>query len=320
MAEHSFPFDAVEDAYGEPDRVFYAEDFRRVFQAFFTNGLLPNPSDNLQVMSNGDGMSVMVMAGVAHVNGVTHTDDEPTIFAIDTANANYNRLDLIVVSLNEPDRTCKLLYRPGIPSGNPQEPELRRTSDIWELKLAVITVRSGTQQITQADILDTRLNSEVCGIVEAIPDQVDTTTIFNQYKNAWEQVEKTIRQDKANYDRWYTAFTEEAEQLYQTRINNFDAWFLDNKTSIFDAKYFDFENWAYRAGETIQTIRNSDGSVATRLVSGLDGSIIAEKVTMRQTDGSVVETLISEKNNISVKKTTMRNSDGSITEVIEEVS
>ena len=47
MAEYAFPFDAVEDETGEWDRVYYAADWKRMLQHYFTNGLFPNPSTNL---------------------------------------------------------------------------------------------------------------------------------------------------------------------------------------------------------------------------------------------------------------------------------
>ena len=273
MAEYSFPYDAVEDAQGEPDRVYYAEDFRRVFKAFFTNGLLPNPSTNLQVLSLHSNMVVTVQPGVAHVNGATYTNDEPIEFAVDTANANYNRLDLIVLRLDETERTCHVYYRAGTPSGNPQEPELNRTADAWELKLAKIMVRSGTQVINQSDITDTRLDTDVCGIVAAIPDHVDTTTIFNQYSNAWEQVKATMAANEAAYNAWYETFKasanadmarinqdfadkmqeinswEQAEiakfdKMYQDNQAEFDVWLAEFKAAA-DAKLQEqYDRWS----------------------------------------------------------------------------
>ena len=60
MAEYSFPFDAVEDEAGEWDRIYYAADWKRMLQHYFTNGLFPNPSTNLQVQSLNSNMVVTV--------------------------------------------------------------------------------------------------------------------------------------------------------------------------------------------------------------------------------------------------------------------
>lgn len=280
MAEHSFPYDAVEDAQGEPDRVYYAEDFRRVFQAFFTNGLFPNPSTNLQVLSLNSNMVVTVQPGVAHINGATYTNDEPIEFALDTANANYNRLDLIVLRLEETERTCHVYYRAGTPSGNPQEPPLYRSADVWELKLAKITVRSGTQIINQADITDTRLDATVCGIVAAIPDHVDTSTIFGQYNDAWEQVKATMAANESAYNAWYDLFTTTAERLFNQRIDDFDAWFAEKKAAIFDAKYFDFDNLIYRKGYTY-TYSKADNVYTETIKNTLSNEVYATRISTK---------------------------------------
>ena len=70
---------------------------------------------------------------------------------------------------------------------------------------AQITVRSGTQVISQSDILDTRLSDE-CGIVACIPEHVDTSTIFNQYHVKWQEVLQLMDAHEMDYSVWYEGF------------------------------------------------------------------------------------------------------------------
>ncbi len=50
----------------------------------------------------------------------------------------------------------------------PSAPELTRTSDIYELGIADITVPKGAVAITSDYIADTRLNSSLCGLVGSL--------------------------------------------------------------------------------------------------------------------------------------------------------
>jgi len=328
MAEYSFPFDAVLAEDGTADRVYYAADWKRMLQHYFTNGIFPNPDTNLQVQSLNNNMVVTVQPGYAHINGGTYTSDEIIEFALDTANANYNRIDLIVVRLDETERIMRTLYIPGEASSNPLPPELVRNSDVWDLKLAQITVRSGTQVISQSDILDTRLDSETCGIVAAIPKGVDTTTLFNQYKTKWEEVSAQMDENEKTYDAWFDAWKKAADadlqerkdtwdNAYKERTESFDAWFAENKVAIYDAKYFDFDNWTYRASETKKTLFNADGSITEKIVNTVTETEAAIKETVFNSDGSITEHLTVPELEIDVTKTTTFNSDGSIDEVIE---
>lgn len=59
---------------------------------------------------------------------------------------------------------------------------LQRDADAYEIAIADVYVRAGVISVMQSNITDTRLNSELCGIVHGTIKQVDTTEIFRQYK------------------------------------------------------------------------------------------------------------------------------------------
>ncbi|MCC8022235.1 MAG: pyocin knob domain-containing protein, partial [Clostridiales bacterium] len=59
-------------------------------------------------------------------------------------------------------------------------PELERNDDVWELCLAQVRISAGTNAITQADITDTRLDSDLCGVTEN-PLGGISDDLFKQY-------------------------------------------------------------------------------------------------------------------------------------------
>ena len=205
MAEKSCPFDAVVGEDGQADRVFNSADFARMFAMFFMNGVYSSPSDCLQVMSSS-GMVVAVKPGTGYVKGRVYENDADLAITINTANANYNRKDIIVLRLDLTDRDIKVLYRPGTASASPVAVDLVRTEDIHDLKLAEIFVGSGVTTITQANITDTRIDTSVCGYVDNVIKNVDTTTIFNQYMDYWNTVKAQIDSDMAQFSSGYNLY------------------------------------------------------------------------------------------------------------------
>ena len=192
------------------DRKYDASRFAEYFASFIGNGVFPNPSDCLQVISNND-MTITVRPGKAWINGYILINDDDYILEIDPADGVLNRIDRVVARYDATDREIRLEVKKGQFASNPVAPELQRDADAYELALADISVNKGTVSITQAAITDLRLNSELCGIVHGTVEQVDTTTLFNQYLSWYQQTTEqaevdleTIKQQfQAEFDVWF---------------------------------------------------------------------------------------------------------------------
>jgi len=162
------------------DRRYSAEDWAAYFASFIGNGVFPNPSTGLQVMER-ENMSIQVMPGRAWVNGFFLALESPQVLVLDNADGVVARIDRVVVRLDTTERTVTLAVKKGAFAQTPVPQEVERTTTIYELALADVYVGAGAVSIAQLDIIDMRLNSNLCGIVHGVIDQVDTTTIFNQY-------------------------------------------------------------------------------------------------------------------------------------------
>jgi hypothetical protein len=94
-------------------------------------------------------------------------------------------------------RRIVITKKSGTPSANPTAPALQRSGNIYELSLAQIAVGADVSEITQADITDERPNTELCGFVTGLIDQIDTTNLFAQFTNAFdvwfERVQQTVQ-------------------------------------------------------------------------------------------------------------------------------
>ncbi|MEK4173375.1 hypothetical protein MHI22_18200 [Lysinibacillus sp. FSL L8-0312] len=165
------------------DRKYNAWWFAKYFATFIGNGVFPNPSSNLQVAAYQN-MKVVVKPGSGWIDGYFIFSDGDHVLSLDVADGVLKRIDRVVMRLNHLTRKIEIVVKKGTFASNPVAPTLQRDADAYELALADVLVNNGATQITQANITDQRLNSTLCGIVHGTVNQVDTTTIFNQYQ-AW---------------------------------------------------------------------------------------------------------------------------------------
>ncbi len=191
------------------DRAEEASFFAKYFSQFISNGVFPNPSTNLQVLAT-EGMNVKVDIGVCYINGYMGWAETPEIFEIEESDLQA-RIDRIVARLDFVDKSINLFVKKGTAQGNPIAPELQRDYDIYEIGLADIRVNANAIEITQANITDLRLNTELCGIVANQLQHVDTTTIFNQYldwlkrvmQEGEEKLTKAEEEFEKNFNTWF---------------------------------------------------------------------------------------------------------------------
>ena len=175
-----FPFNA-EEVEGVPDRLYAAEDWADYFRQFISDGVYPNPSTGLQVQSRYGSMVLTVGAGSSFIGGHFYLQRADVDFSVDAADLILARKDAVVCRLDRVNRLISVLYIKGTPASSPILPALQRNDDIWDLRLAEIHINANAQTLSNTNITDTRMNNAVCGIVHGVVNQVDTTTIYQQY-------------------------------------------------------------------------------------------------------------------------------------------
>lgn len=134
----------------------------------------------LAVSADGSAMTVTLPAGRAWINGYFYRNDGALTLPLDNADGVLNRIDIVVLRWDVNARSITAQVVKGAPASDAVAPTITRTVEQYDLKLAEISIPAGTTAITQALITDFRLNTDVCGIVTGLIDQVDTTTFYNQ--------------------------------------------------------------------------------------------------------------------------------------------
>lgn len=198
---------------GVHDRNYSAEDFCEYLRGIISDGILANPSNNMQVTAN-NGLDILVKAGEGWISGhkiLLDADYPLTINAADTA---LNRIDRVVFALNKTDRLMQIYIKTGELATNPVAPALENSESLIELSLATIRVDKNTTAITQALITDTRYSAD-CGIVHSLIEQLDTSTAFAQYDNAFNTWFNSLKEDLVSN----TIFIEK-KSVYTTSVAN----------------------------------------------------------------------------------------------------
>lgn len=184
MAIQSYFFNAVLND-GVYDRVYNADDLTSYLDLLVGNGVFPNPSTMLQVRASS-GMNVIVGAGAGWINGYKLINTADLTMELDASDVLLNRIDLIIFYVDFNQRTMGIEIKKGTNALTAVAPTLQRDNTRYEMCLAQIAVDKQITDITAAQITDTRSNSELCGYVQGLIQQADTTTLFESWQHGFE--------------------------------------------------------------------------------------------------------------------------------------
>lgn len=149
------------------DRVYDATDFAAYFGNLVSNGVFYASATNLQA-TPGNGLAVSVAAGSAWINGYRYENTDDLNLPLTTANGSNPRIDRIVVRLSQVSRSIQLAVVAGTPAATPAAPALTRTSDVYELGISDVLIPAAATSIATNNITDTRLNTNLCGLVNSL--------------------------------------------------------------------------------------------------------------------------------------------------------
>ena len=191
---------------GVQDRTYNALDITSYFDKIIGNGVFVNPANSLQIVASSD-LQVICKPGKGWIDGFYLINDADLPITLDAADVTLNRIDRIVFKLDTANREMAIVIKKGTPATSPVAPEVIRTEEVKEYSLATITINKQQTTITQSNIADTRLDSNVCGKVTSLIDQVDTSDLYAQWEDA------------------YTRF-------YEDSTKQFNNWFSDIKDTL----------------------------------------------------------------------------------------
>lgn len=299
------------------DRLYDADSFSDWLKKFFTTGVFEG---DMQVTA-GAGMQISVNPGYINIGGKVLDLQMAAELDVTVANASYDRIDSVVVERNDTERDFILKVVTGSATDSPTATPPVRETGIDQRVLAHIYVPAGATALTQADITDTRSDTDLCGIVAATVKEIDFSQIQAQYDSFIANYKQAVAADYESYhkktDDTYNQYLADAENYENLQQELFSAWFNSVKDQLgadaagnLQNQINDLRDSYSNATQSKTTVFNEDGSITETLADG------RYKTTTFNEDGSITESYKAADGTASGSRTTVFNEDGSITESV----
>lgn len=195
------------------DRKYNSEDINTYLQGLVTkDGVYENVGNKLQVKAL-ENMTISIDTGKAMTDFHWFTNDSLYNIVLDASDVTLNRYDAIVLRYNRANRETTPHVIKGANALTAKYPDIVRNDDFYDICLAYVYIEAGVSAITQSDITDTRLDTDVCGYITGLIKQVDTSQLFDQYKAACDELVARLIEWQANqqalFDLWFDRLTRE---------------------------------------------------------------------------------------------------------------
>jgi hypothetical protein len=207
MAQRSGLFDSTEivetiEGYPKGNRAETADFFAKYFSNFISNGVFAKPTTNFQVTASG-GMTVNIKPGSCFINGYMAWDEESESHEIPTDTAQHDYYFIQRLYLPDGAITKMWLTDPDV-TAIPV-----RTVTTHDLIIAMVRVPANAREITDSMITDCRFDTDKCGIVHGVIDQLDTSDIALQLNTAVQEyitaAENSLVTWRGSFDQWFEA-------------------------------------------------------------------------------------------------------------------
>lgn len=308
------------------DRLYSANEMNRPYKRIITNGIFATPkgtpSTDLQVFSANSGMNIIVKKGEGLIGDKWYENPSDLTITVSTNTDIVPRIDSIIAQVDnlQNGRMGSVVYREGEPNSTPVAPKINTNENIVEMRLANIYVSPTARTIGQEVITDFR-GSDECPWITSLINQVDTSTLWEQYKIAYERyfsseveafnafLESLTTQLQVNtnlvkYESHYTT-TENGQTIIPINISTY------NKNK--DVLFVRINN--FFASETIDYTIANDGSSIT-LTKDIKKNQSIDFLVLQSVIIGDTETLLQEISKLQSEVSSLSNEVQQLREII----
>lgn len=236
------------------DRTYNADKFNEIFEGLLSNGVFQNVGDMLAVQPNS-GMTIQIATGRGWFSNHWVKNTAIKLLTLEGSDNVLNRYAGIVVKVDKSTsvRDVQVYIKYSDFATNPVRPTMTRNELVNEYCLAYVYIPAKATVITSSNIEDTRPDSELCGWVTGLVEQLDFNTMYTQFKdlfNEWfNQLVDTLDENTEAMlvnalptsvnitlasDRWSGSAGNYTQDVTVTNMNS-------TKTVIAEADYSDIE-------------------------------------------------------------------------------
>lgn len=198
------------------DRAYDSIQMSEIFDGVIADGVYATVGDCFMVNENLDtDNTITIGSGRAWFNHTWNKLDVKMIFSCPAAESNTNRIDAIVIEVDEPNRTNSIKVIMGTPNTNPVKPTLQNSNGVHQHPIAYIRRNMGVKKIEQQHI-ENAVGTTDCKWVTGVINTLDATNLYNQWSSAWNTWFNSV---KSNWTIVTTQYDDEWNQI-KTRYEN----------------------------------------------------------------------------------------------------
>ena len=189
------------------DRVYNADQMSGIFEGLITAGVYESVGNKLAVQPNS-GMTIQIATGRGWFNNRWVNNDSPYLINLEASDVTLNRYAAICVKGDNSTgvRATQPYVKYSDYATTPVKPAMTRTNDIKEYCLAYVYIGHGVTSISAADIEDTRQDSNLCGWVTGLIDQITPDTLYTQFT--------------AQFNEWFSGLVDIIDEDVETTLVN----------------------------------------------------------------------------------------------------
>lgn len=256
------------------DREYSADDMNRPYRKLISSGVFATQSgeasDELQVFATNEGMNIIVSAGEAFIEDKWFENPSDLMLTLSQNLEVLPRIDSIIAQIDKTQagRTGNIVYRQGIASSNPIHPDINTEENVFELRLADILISPSCTKITQ-DLITDRRGSEDCPWVTSLIKQVDTSTLYAQWQEAYKQYYKN---QEAEHDVFFEESKNNINKFCTDEEQKFKEWFDMIKSQLSEDSAGNLLNLISENNEILKehiefNVTKEDGAHGMRITS-----------------------------------------------------
>lgn len=253
------------------DRYYDADSMGDWLRPFFANGVF---NGQLQVTANND-MSVTIGAGYGYINGKHRHFLTPTKLDLETSSGTLDRIDNVILRRDDTNRRIFLMIQKGGNASSPTAPDITRVGPTYDLKLAEIYIAAGAVRITQAEITDTRMNSDVCGWVAATVNEIDFSQVTAQFNEFFKQYKESIISQYQAYIASIGDTEEAARQTYIEMKSKLDGLYDTYKKYLLE-NYNNYLQQIAQTEEDAETLYNTMEEKIDKLFDDSEADVLSQ--------------------------------------------
>ena len=166
------------------NNIQYTAEDAELYNSTRTSGVFADDSFNYSV--TGADNTIVIGTGIAWIknrefSGKVVAQKESLSLNLGLSNANYPRIDAVVIKFNANSNSTEIIVKKGTASSRPSAPAVVRTESVYELHLYHVRRNAGELSVSPSSITDLRGNDEYCGIMTDGVTKIDKTLTKDGY-------------------------------------------------------------------------------------------------------------------------------------------